>query len=600
MNVPTQTNESTPFYFAAWIKKDTTCIRVSHGEPVELKAGHSDEKRLLNELNGWIERIADKYKPVAATIYAPESLRPIISQLWLVHDIIPVFNARDTDVNAHSCDDSEVDKLAVSFDENTLIPVGVLPHNEVKVHEVVTFDEYKKVTPTRDIELLLHFASKMKGKSIVFIGSSWQGGGVALMRHALVRLLRLLGVDVHWCVLKPSKSAFDVTKNKFHNVLQNVAAPDVRLTQRDCHVYESWIRENAEILESMYTNASVVVIDDPQPSGLIPYIRKANPAAKIIFRSHIHIEASLTQTPGTPQYETWQYIWQFIHKTDLYISHPVPSFVPADIPEDKVMYMPATTDTLDGLNKSLSPAHISYYRRWFDRILTESEQPPLENNPYIVQIARFDPSKGIPDVLKAYGLLASKLKAGGKPPVHCVICGHGAVDDPEGLELYTQTLHDVVQNYAELSSYIKVALVPPSDQLLNALLRGAMVALQLSYKEGFEVKVTEALMKGVPVVAYATGGIPLQIQNGHNGYLVAPGDTERVAGRLYDLITDTSLLSRMKKDAVNSYNPDTSTVANAINWLYLVDRLHSPDGLRDNRMIVRESIDKSVQFTAGA
>lgn len=48
----------------------------------------------------------------------------------------------------------------------------------------------------------------------------------------------------------------------------------------------------------------------------------------------------------------------------------------------------------------------------------------------------------------------------------------------------------------------------PMDEMLNTLLRGCVIAMQLSLREGFEVKVTEALMKGKPVVAYRTGGIP--------------------------------------------------------------------------------------------
>ena len=33
---------------------------------------------------------------------------------------------------------------------------------------------------------------------IAFFSSTPQGGGVALMRHALIRLFRLLGVDAKW------------------------------------------------------------------------------------------------------------------------------------------------------------------------------------------------------------------------------------------------------------------------------------------------------------------------------------------------------------------------------------------------------------------
>lgn len=44
------------------------------------------------------------------------------------------------------------------------------------------------------------YAKELRDKKvkIAFFNSTPQGGGVALMRHALVRFLRLLGVDVKW------------------------------------------------------------------------------------------------------------------------------------------------------------------------------------------------------------------------------------------------------------------------------------------------------------------------------------------------------------------------------------------------------------------
>jgi hypothetical protein len=44
------------------------------------------------------------------------------------------------------------------------------------------------------------FAASLKksNKKIAFFSSTPQGGGVALMRHALVRFAVLLGVDLKW------------------------------------------------------------------------------------------------------------------------------------------------------------------------------------------------------------------------------------------------------------------------------------------------------------------------------------------------------------------------------------------------------------------
>jgi alpha,alpha-trehalose phosphorylase (configuration-retaining) len=46
----------------------------------------------------------------------------------------------------------------------------------------------------------MQYANELKQRKvkIAFFSSTPQGGGVALMRHALVRFFRLLGVDGKW------------------------------------------------------------------------------------------------------------------------------------------------------------------------------------------------------------------------------------------------------------------------------------------------------------------------------------------------------------------------------------------------------------------
>lgn len=47
---------------------------------------------------------------------------------------------------------------------------------------------------------MLSYAKKLRGNKtkVAFFSSTPQGGGVALMRHALVRFARLMGVDLTW------------------------------------------------------------------------------------------------------------------------------------------------------------------------------------------------------------------------------------------------------------------------------------------------------------------------------------------------------------------------------------------------------------------
>lgn len=143
--------------------------------------------------------------------------------------------------------------------------------------------------------------------------------------------------------------------------------------------------------------------------------------------------------------------------------------------------------------------------------------------------------------------------------------------------------------------------IPPSDQILNALLSRARIALQLSSREGFEVKVSEALHKGKPVIATLAGGIPLQVQDRKNGFLVEVGDTDAVARHLYDLWTDDDLYTGMSAYALNSVSDEVSTVGNALTWLYLANEMSKgskcrPHGRWLNDM-AREQVD--LPYVAG-
>ncbi|GAC1474391.1 MAG: hypothetical protein PVS3B1_21140 [Ktedonobacteraceae bacterium] len=491
----------------------------------------------------------------------------LLSRLWLQEDIVPF-----SDVHAPVANlEEQVLAVQAHFDEHDRARIELGPDREVLVSELVTLADYQQDATAEDFALVQELASQFAGKRLAIINATPQGGGVALMRHALIRLFKLLGVDAHWYVLIPDQEVFNVTKAKFHNVLQAVAHPDTVLTSEDMALYDAWSAKNAAFFEPVFKQSDVILIDDPQPAGLIPFIKEANPEAKIIFRSHIQIVAHLADQPGSPQNITWNFIWDKAQHADLYISHPMKMFIPATVPSNKIFYMPATTDPLDGLNKPLSEEQMAVYMQMFNDILVEAGQTPLdEERPYIVQIARFDPSKGIPDLLESYRKLRTMLAQQHKTIPQLVIAGNSSVDDPDGVPIFnliTSILES--EQYAPFAYDVKVARLPHRDQILNTLLRKSMVVLQLSIKEGFEVKVTEALMKGKPMIAYRVGGIPLQVEDGVNGHLVEVGATTQVAEHLFTLLTDEQIYASMSKAATELANTDYLTIPNAICWLYL-------------------------------
>lgn len=61
-------------------------------------------------------------------------------------------------------------------------------------------DDYQHSVRRGTWEATMKYAESLKEKRIriALFNSTPQGGGVALMRHALMRFLNLVGVDAHW------------------------------------------------------------------------------------------------------------------------------------------------------------------------------------------------------------------------------------------------------------------------------------------------------------------------------------------------------------------------------------------------------------------
>ncbi|KAL8303277.1 hypothetical protein RB600_006949 [Gaeumannomyces tritici] len=532
----------------------------------------------------------------------------LCSRLWLELDVVPIAIRPD---NEHKeitfWDVKRVDEQADSMARKCIMHFGpsLAPLLHVGFRGVVqtdagfrahlnTVQNHKDTASAATWETMLRFAKQLRGNKtkIAFFSSTPQGGGVALMRHALVRFARLVGVDLTWYVPKPRPGVFRITKN-IHNILQGVSHPDQRISQEEKDAIISWITENAQrywfseggpLRPASEGGADVVIIDDPQMPGLIPMIKKITPDRPVLYRSHIQIRSDLVAKAGSPQADVWDFLWSNIQGADMFISHPIPIFVPHNVPREKVTYFPATTDWLDGLNKPLSRWDAGYYGHLYN-VAAHSQRQTELNWParkYIIQVARFDPAKGIPTVIDSYAEFRRRCPENGITDIpQLIVCGNGSVDDPDASMIYDQTMTQMETHYPDLIKDVSIMRLEPNDQLLNTLIANAHVVLQLSTREGFEVKVSEALHAGRPVIATLTGGIPLQVKDNVNGFLVQPGDFKAVAGHLINLFKDEELHKKMSHEAATGVSDEVGTVGNALGWFYLAAKWHE-NGVEKN------------------
>ena len=127
---------------------------------------------------------------------------------------------------------------------------------------------------------------------------------------------------------------------------------------------------------------------------------------------------------------------------------------------------------LDGLNKELDPWDSAYYMGVFRDLCAKEKMHQLQwpARDYLVQVARFDPAKGIPHVIDSYARFRRLLKTtqsdlGEDEHPQMLICGHGAVDDPDASIIYDEVIQLIASEpYREFAKDIIVMRLPPSDQ----------------------------------------------------------------------------------------------------------------------------------------
>ena len=340
-------------------------------------------------------------------------------------------------------------------------------------------DDYRPIVGDSTIDELKVLGGRFAGRVVRNVNSTATGGGVAEILNRMVPLLRELGVDAKWDVIKGGESFFWVTK-KMHNALHGA---EVDFSPEEISTFLETNRKNRE---EMDCSGDVIFIHDPQPIGLI---EKRQEGQRWIWRCHVDV--------SSPNADLWQFLKSFVERYDAAV-FSAPLFSP-QLAIRQYMITPSI-DPLSDKNRELSKDEI-------ERALAPYNLD-LEK-PMVVQVSRFDFLKDPVGVIEAFRIAKKSADC------QLVLAGGTASDDPESDIVLKQ-----VMEAAGGDPDIHVLTIPPgSDLVINAFQRAATVVMQKSLREGFGLTVSEALWKGKPVIASAVGGIPLQIKNRYHGML---------------------------------------------------------------------------------
>lgn len=373
--------------------------------------------------------------------------------------------------------------------------------------------EHSDVTTRNRLERLDELGDALDDYRIVHINSTATGGGVAELLQSIVPLSNDLGVDTDWLVMDAEDAFFEVTKT-IHNGLHGegpVLTDDMKTT------YRRVTERNAATIDDEY---DLVVLHDPQTLGMVDILAETMPDATMVWRCHIDL--------SEPSPEHLDFIGGYTDAIDHGIVSRSAFGAELDVSAISTIY--PSIDPLTEKNRELDD----------ETVASEGERlAPLSLDvPLVTHISRFDPWKDQTGTLEAYRQVSEEI-----PELQLALVGNMADDDPEGAVVYEQ-----VAAAAGDDPDVHLLTGLP-DTTVNVLQRRSDVVVQKSLREGFGLVVAEALWKRTPVVGSTVGGIPLQIEDGRNGYLVEPDDVDGLAERVEALLEDEAKRAEFGRNA---------------------------------------------------
>lgn len=161
------------------------------------------------------------------------------------------------------------------------------------------------------------------------------------------------------------------------------------------------------------------------------------------------------------------------------------------------------------------------------------DQRPIDKNKVRIGIlANIKPLKGHEDLIP----LVDELKAQGISPLF--VCA--GADNMNGA--FTQKVKKLgLWEYFDFTGY-------NDDKTI--FFNSIDIFLLPSYLEGMPTSILESMAYGKPVISTDIDGIPEQIENGVNGFLVKPGDIEGYANRIVDLVNNPGLMAQFVSNSL--------------------------------------------------
>jgi len=373
-------------------------------------------------------------------------------------------------------------------------------------------NKYRMVAGKSVLDELVSLGEELKGLRVCHVNSTPFGGGVAELLACQIPLMRAVGIQADWQVIRGDHTFFTITKG-FHNALQGAVFSEIE-SERLRGTYRANNQENAQELDLNY---DVFIVNDPQPAALRHYVPENK--AKWIWRCHVD--------SSQPNEDVWDFLRPYIEEHDAAV-FTTKEFVPQNLNVSKVATMTPAICPLSSKNM------------FIERNVCRELVANMGFDPHrllITQVSRFDRWKDPFGTIAAYQLAKEKI-----PGLQLALIGSFAPDDPEAWDMHAALSSEAIKDD---DFYLFSNLTGVGNMEVNAFQRASDVVVQKSIREGFGLVVSEALWKETPVIAGNAGGIPLQMTGELADYLV--NSVEECAEKLVYLLENPEARERLGK-----------------------------------------------------
>ncbi|PYI11069.1 hypothetical protein BO78DRAFT_304691 [Aspergillus sclerotiicarbonarius CBS 121057] len=571
---------------------------------------------IISELKKYKERHGEKIVSAALHESLVDKCPSLCSRLWAELDIVPlVLDHKDRErqhddqgelATFSGWHKKELDERADSMVRKCIRSFGIghVLHNHINfdgsvdvdrsyhVH-LVNKDDYEKTVDPTTWSLAQNYAQDLKQRDvkIAFFSMTCQGKPDVPTRHALARFTQRLGVCIKWFVPKPRPGMIPLIR-KMQDTLEGLGSSHPDITINDellildfayANARRYWLCENGPLRPRAEGGVDLVIIDSAPLLTLALLSKQQDPERPVIFESSLQPQGDSLGDPHSPQSRAWEFIRTRLTHVDLVVSLLPKELAPRIMPEDNVGYMPFSVDQLDGQNKPLTDWDMVFYGREFSSLCRTLQMSIIRypEEQYILHLSQFRPGDGTLCLLESYGKFRDiyTKKYPGQAFPKLLICHHGPFRTPESSMLYDAVMSQL-DNIESLASSVCIIPIGALDQMWNALLTNAIALVQLSTLHGVPELLLGAIQKETLVISIREAELFPFIHEYQNAILVNPEDTDAIARQLIRLFggdesrQDVPDASSRKVFNKNAKLPDeTTTVGNAVGWMYLASKL---------------------------